>query len=154
MNKIVKIAIIVILLLFLIGGFTYFTDFNQNKTIEIGKTTFSIPENYYKGNNNNLGAINLTNGTNSLFILEHETTDLHGYLVNYTDYVQKDLNQSVKVTCSTVENSQNVYKVEKSNDTQIIHYFFVRNGKTYEIYTWDGNSQTDMIVENMIKSIN
>ena len=144
-----KNILIIIIVLIILIGVANFTLLNNEKTVKVGDTTFSIPSGYNVGTSNNLGDTNITNGENSIFIKEHSTTDLHGYLTEYEKYV-KSLNDTVKVTCSTVDNV-NVYKVEKNNDSQVIHYFFVKNGRTYEIYVWDNNPNLDNLVPELIK---
>lgn len=147
-----KIILIIIIILIILIGVANFTLLNNEKTVKVGDATFSIPSGYKVGTPNNLGDTNITNGVNSIFIKEHSTTDLHRYLVEYENYI-KSLNDTVKVTCSTVDNG-NVYKVEKNNDSKVIHYFFVKNGRTYEIYVWENNPNLDNLVQELIKSIN
>ena len=51
----------------------------------------------------------------------------------------------------TIDNNV-IQKSINSNNNFNVHYWFVKNGKSYEIYKWDDNPKMDYIVNDLVKS--
>lgn len=154
MKKRYLIIFLVIILFGMLGSCVYadFIDFvDFDSTFKVGNTEFVIPEGYSEGNFNEFGATNITNGTNSIFILENNDTNVMEYVHDYENYINNTRNQSMNILTFTIDDML-VYKTDNVDNPNIIHYWFVKNNKTYDIYTWDGNEKIDSIVISMIKS--
>ena len=65
--------IIVLIAIIIVMGITFLNPLTQPEgKIKVGEVNFELPDGYYEGNLNKLGDVNLTNGTNSIFIKKHE----------------------------------------------------------------------------------
>jgi len=148
MNKKI-IALLILVVIILLFGFIGYNEWS-NSTVKVGSTEFSLPEGYYKGALNEFGAVNITNGNSSIFIYEYEGNDTLKYISHYTTSPsQKNLNISiVNYTVGDVV----VYKTDNKDSPYKIHNWFIKNNKTYDVYTWDGNKDLDSVVTNIIKS--
>ena len=124
---------------------------DSDSTFKVGATTFNMPDGYHEGTPNEFGATNITNGTNSIFIVENNDSNIMSYITEYENYINNSRHQSMSIVNFTIDNTQ-IYKTDNKDDPNIIHYWFVKNKKTYDIYTWDGNKKMDSIVINMITS--
>ena len=130
MNKKYTIIIIVILLLF-IGFAEYSKMSNEKKVINIKGTNFTIPDKYYKSGLNENGDINITNGTNSLFIGHYNETKKKKHINDYFNYCTSH-NQSATFSNLTIENII-VYKTV-INQNNFKTYWFEKNNQTYLCY--------------------
>lgn len=151
MDKKYILIILLVVILLAIGVTFYSGSFNQNK-ISVGNAEFTIPDGYHKGVNNQLNDLNLTNGYNSIFFAKYDGEDVESSVDEMSAFI-KNQNQTPYLTNFTVDNVL-VHKLTIINNTQYYRYWFVDNGVTYCIYTWDGNANTDNLVTDLIKSIN
>lgn len=146
MNK--KLIIIIAIVAILLLGF-YFM-YTQN-TIKIDNTYFTIPEGYHVIDEGDF--INLTSDNNYLCLMknpvdENITTVTH----KYSDYKKSHENDTLKFENYQV-NGHSVTKSTSVKHPEIVHYWFVKDGKTYEFYTWASNSNSDRLVANLIKTM-
>ena len=118
---------------------------NQN-IVNIDGDNINLPEGYFQGKINKFGAINITNGNNSIFVSKVDGVNVDKYL---DDYMNRTQNQTVDIENTTI-NGTIVYKTEDGSAAENIHYWFVKNNKTYEIYTWDGDKNIEGIVNGLI----
>ena len=109
-----------------------------------------MPEGYHIGEKNTFGAISITNESNTIFLLENNGTNVQGYIDIYRK-ILIDKNESINITCFNIDNME-IYKIISLNNTQNIHYYFIKNNKTYDVYTWDGNPKMDSTVIKLIES--
>lgn len=149
MTKKSYLIIIIIIVIILILGFCIYSDlFNQK--IKVGTTNFNMPNGYHEGALNEFGAINITNGTNSIFLFENNDDDIIKYVNSYEEHIN-DLNQTMDIINFTIDNIQ-IFKTNNKDNPTTVHYWFVKNNKTYDIYTWEGNEEIDSIILDIIKS--
>lgn len=142
-----KFTLLIVIVLILVGSFIFYeVNYNINHA-KLGVAYFEIPEGFHEVNTPNI--INLTNGTNSIFILKHTNNDIGSAIKEYKNMIGN--NYSVNITKFRINNIE----VSKStiNGSNTIHYWFIKNDNLYEIYTWSGNSQTDSIVNGLISSL-
>lgn len=144
-----KLILILLVILLLVSTITYVFVF-QDKDFEVGISKFNLPKGYYVGTPNSDGAVNLTNGTNSIFISEFKDTNVTQHVNEYNDYKKSQNYTTISTNFSLDKNV--VYKVDIINDTGNVHYWFVHNGKTYCIYSWVKNPKMDTITVDLIKS--
>lgn len=151
--KIKTILIIVIFILILTVGFLTLSDNNitQKKTVKVGDADFTLPNGYYRGNLNEDGSENITNGKNSIFLSSYKNNNISKYIWSYRDYKLKE-NKTSTVTNFTVDNTT-IFKLTVTNEPWNIHYWFVKGEKVYSIYCWDGNANMDNLVTDLIKSM-
>ena len=149
-KKFIIIALIIIVLLIL-GCFIYLDFFNQSNVIKVGNSNFTIPDGYHKGEVNEFGALSITNGSNSIYLSENNGTDVQGY-INIYGNILKEKNESINVTSLNIDNFE-IFKVTSVNNTNNVHYFFINNNKTYDIYTWGSNDKLDRVIINLIESL-
>lgn len=142
---------ILIIVLIIIIGFLCYSQFvnntNDNKQyVVVGHSKFIIPEGYKIGHDQN-HAKNLSNGTNSIFLLENNGTDINKYINGYKDY----FNNSVVIEKLRVGDYE-VYKLTPPNNSNTHHYYFVKDKRVYDIYIWDGNPNIDSEVNTILSN--
>ncbi|WP_296893654.1 hypothetical protein [uncultured Methanobrevibacter sp.] len=143
------IIILVVILLLSVISFIVFPQISNNEnTVNINGTTFHLPEGYYEGSTNYLGNVNITNGINSIFISEYNDINIANHIKDYKEFIKKQ-NQTVIIK-EIKNNNLTIYKAENQNSSEIVHYFLVKNSKTYDIYTWDGNKNTDKLIFELV----
>lgn len=151
MKKKYKILILILIIsLFLIGIIGYLNIFNQNQ-IQIGGQNFKLPNGYYEGSLNDAGDVNLTNGYNTIFIACYDGNNTSQYVEKTKSFVESQ-NFTPIITNFTFKNIY-VDKLTLENNTQYSHYWFKKDNKIFDIYTWDGNNNMDKMVSNLIESI-
>lgn len=144
--------ILIIIVILIIGVITFSEFGKQNTVVQIGNGEFTLPDGYMKGEINEFGALTLTNGTNSIYIVEKNDSDIPKYLKEYGEFI-KDKNETMTFINLTIDNVD-VYKTDNVDNPTTVHYWFNKNNKTYEIYSWDGNNKMDTLVVDMIKTLN
>ena len=122
----------------------------------MGNAFFDLPNDYQMASTSikhtkDYVSINITNKKNTISILEYKDDNLEKYFQNY--YNKKiNISDSLEITNLTINN----ITVRRSIDTldnNFIHYWFINNGKVYEIYTWNADEDFDKNVEFMINSM-
>lgn len=148
-NKLEKKSIAVILLAVIIFGCFILYEENYLKNhAKLGTAYFEIPAGFHEVKTDNM--INLTNGTHSIFIIEHKDNNTKNAIKEYKN--MKGNNYSISIINHTVGNIT-VSKSNILNEPNSIHYWFINNQKLYEVYTWTGNAQTDFLVNQIISSM-
>lgn len=143
--------IIVLIGILIATGIVFLNTYAQPEgTIKVGDVYFGIPEGYHEGTLNQLGDVNLTNGTNSIFIKKHDSGDLYKKIKEYEEY-KKTENTTVTVSNFKI-NDELVYKTVSDHDANVNHYWFLKNNKVYSIYSLQKNEDIDKIATNMIKT--
>lgn len=151
MDKKYILLIFIFVILLILGFFIYSSNtLNRSDVIQVGTTNFTMPEGYHIGEKNTFGAISITNESNTIFLLENNGTNVQGYIDIYRK-ILIDKNESINITCFNIDNME-IYKIISLNNTQNIHYYFIKNNKTYDVYTWDGNPKMDSTVIKLIES--
>ncbi len=149
MNKKIVIGIIIVILA-VIGFLTLNELTDDNNGVKVGNTNFILPDGYSVSKFIKLGDANITNGTNSIGIIERNGSNIQKYI---DDYVEKNNNRNYTTKINKVNTGNiEVYKSKISENNETFHYWFINNDKVYEIFTWDGNNQTDDVVFDLIKS--
>lgn len=108
-------------------------------TAKVGNANFVLPAGYSEDGVNEYGALTITNGKNAIYLLEHNDGNITKYTSEYKN-VTKYKNETMKIENIT-RNNTIFYKTNNVNNPNTIHYWFVKNGKTYDIYTFDKNSE-------------
>lgn len=144
-----KYIIPILIIILIIGGGLGLYITSQ---FQVGTTYFSLPEGYHAKTHNN-GVVNLTNGKDSLILNEYSSnhTD-EKFPLNYYKTTKEKQNVTVKLENFSVYNIK-VYKASITNGTDIYHYWFSKDGKVYEIASYNGNQNTDELVTTLIKSM-
>lgn len=145
-----KGVLIILLFIIIIGmGFFIFNENLSNNKFQVGSSIFELPNGYAVGSPNKFGGVNITDGTYSIFLVEHNDSNVSKYINDYQNSM-KNQNKSVQVFNSTVEGFL-VYKSINIDSPDTVHYWIVKNGKTYEMYKWDENPKMESIVIDLIK---
>ena len=142
-----KSITIIILVIIIIGCFIFYEENYLKDHAKLGTAYFEIPNGFHEVNTPNI--INITNGTHSIFIIEHKDNNIKNAI---KEYKKMKSNSSMNITNYSLGN----ITISKSNivtEPNSIHYWFINNNKLYEVYTWTGNSQTDFLVNQMISSM-
>lgn len=148
-----KILIILILLI-LIGvsvSCYQLVDSKQQNEFIVGNTTFMLPEGYYEEINNVSDDVKITNGTNALFLVEYNDSNLTKHINDYINNSEIN-NDSLIGSNFTIDNLV-VYKII-NNQTGSYHFWFVKDKKVYLVYTWGKNNKIDTLFFDLIKSMN
>lgn len=152
MNKKLGIVILIIFLIIISIGVFKFNDFsNVDKTVKVGSADFTLPKGYAVGSPNQYGAVNITDGNHSIYLAEYNTTDVNKLIRDYESFV-KNQNQSMKIVNLTIDNVL-IKKTDNADNPLNVHYWVVKNNKTYDIYKWDDNPNMDSLVIDLVKSL-
>ena len=144
MGKQLILIIIGLIVLLLVGGFIIT---NNPNNIKINDVKFKAPDTYEVSDG--ADEVKLTNGKDSIIIVKNTTTKLKKTVDNYIHSKEKK-NDTVKLSNMTINNNV-IYRVSVDN-TNIVHYWFEKNGKVFEIYTKNANPNTELAVTDLIKS--
>lgn len=144
------IIIICVMILLVVGFIAFYSYTNHENEVKIGESIFQIPDGYHIGNSTKDGAVNLTNGTNNIYINKYDDKNVKEYVNAYIDKAE-EYNHTAKISNFTVGKTL-VYK-SNINKSSNVHYWFVKNNKTYTIYSLDKNPEIDSITIKLIESI-
>lgn len=150
MNKKIIFGIIIVILAIIMGLLIFNGQLNNDNNMKVGDTNFILPDGYSVSEVIKSGDANITNGTNSLGIIENNGSNIQKYIDKYVEK-NKDRNYTTKINNFNIGGIE-VYKSEIVENNETFHYWFVNNDKVYEIFTWDGNNQTDDVVFDLVKS--
>ncbi len=146
MNKKI-IAIIVILIAILVAGFFFYT---QN-TVKVGNSYFVIPEGYHVIDEGDY--INLTSDSSHMcFVKEVADENVNNSIDKYTSNKQIKENDTLKFSNFSSGDIEVIKSISNKNP-KTFHYWFVKDGKTYEAFTWSGNHNSDSLLINLIKTM-
>lgn len=149
MNKKSKVLIVIICILLLVFGIFLYQ--NQTvKKINVGDTQFSIPSGYNEQVISK-SLVKFTSGNNVFYINEKNSTDINHFVNLYVNHKNKTENKSVEIS-QFQSNGQNIYKSVVSDNVSVVHYWFLKNGKCYEIYTGTADSNMDNLISDIVKS--
>ena len=141
MNK--KLIVIILILIMLGIGFVIA---NQSNHVNVDGVNFQVPDAYKVIDRKT--SVNLTNGGDSIIILKNTTTDINNTV---KQYIKSKEMQNFTVKSSKFKlNDVDVYEVNVNKT--ITHYWFEKNNKVFEIYTWSTNPNTILVVNDLIKS--
>lgn len=143
------IALICIIILLVVGLIAYTSFMNQGTKVKVGDATFKMPDGYHLGNSDKNMA-NLTNGTKNIYIKKYDDKNVKKHIDSYINQ-SKQNNKTVKISNFTVGKTL-VYK-SNLNNSSTVHYWFVKNNKTYTIYSGDKNPEIDSITIKLIESV-
>lgn len=146
MNK--KIIVIIgVIIVILIAVFFFYT---QN-TVKIGNSYFTIPDGYHVVDEGDY--VNLTSGSNYICLVkECADENINKSIEKYES--SKKVNGNDTLHFSNFSSADiNVIKSVSNKDSNVVHYWFVKDGKTYEAFNWAGNSNSDNLLINLIKTM-
>lgn len=150
-----KVVVIVLICIIIIGVGVFVYDnnnLNSNNLFRVGSTDFKLPENYFVGSPNQFGAVNITDGEHSIFLVEYNDTNLTKHINEYQKFI-KNKNQTIGVLNFTVDGIS-IHKTFNVDNPNNAHYWVLKNKKIYDIYKWDENPKMDYIVSELVKSSN
>lgn len=143
------IALIFVIILLVVGLIAFYNFSTQENEVKIGNSTFKLPNGYFIGNSNN-NITNLTDGTHEIYIGSYNDKNINKHVDSYVND-SMDNNRSIKISNFTVGKTL-VYK-SNIKDSKTVHYWFVKNKNTYNIYSVDKNSEIDSTVIKLIESV-
>ena len=140
--------LIIILMLFciMITSSVDFFDSDQGTSLE--SIYFPLPEGYSEGAISDSSSLNYTNGNSSIIISQDDNLNIENKVNNYKNYLENNY-QDANIE-NYVVNNVSIYKIVNNNYTSIAHYWFVKDNKSYEIYTQDGNNDIETIINNFV----
>lgn len=133
-------------IIIIIVGFSLFIINDSYTNINLGGTHFKPIDGYKHVKKDNY--INFTNDKNFIFIKTSNST----INSSISSYLKSKGNVSYQLSNFSVD-GLNVYKLVLKNYT-IGHFWFEKNNKVYEIYTWNYDEPTNVDIMNLIKSAN
>ena len=143
------IIIICVIILLVVGLIAFYTISIHKSEINIGSTKFKMPNGYHEVSSNKGDVINLTNGTHGICIGKYDDINVKKHIKSYIDYNKKK-NITTNISNFTVGKTV-VYKSQLNNSTAV-HYWFVKNRTTYDIYSWHYNPEFDSITIKLIET--
>ncbi|WP_296789772.1 hypothetical protein [uncultured Methanobrevibacter sp.] len=149
MNK--KLGLLAILVIIILVAFGFFMSHSSStKEILVGESKFVIPSEYQEQNVSN-HLVKITSGDNIYFINENNNSNITYFVDFYVNHKNVTENKSVNVS-HLMYGDSDIYKAVVNDNASIVHYWFLKNGKCYEIYTGTANSNTDNLILDIIKS--
>lgn len=145
MNK-KLLAIVFIIIAILILGFCFYT----HNTVKVGNAYFTVPEGYHVVDRDYCS--NITSETDHMCLVKEVSDDNINNVIekyNAAKVSENDTLNFSKFSFGEVE----VIKSISNKNPNVIHYWFVKDGKTYEAFTWSGNSNSDNLLKNLIHSM-
>lgn len=147
---------IVLLIIFLCIIAFVFNGFSFSEQCNVGNAFFDLPKNYQIDSTSikhteDSVLINITNRKNTISIVEFNDDNLEKYFKKYQEH-KNNGTDLLEISNLTI-NNMTVRKSVDKTDNHFVHYWFIKNGKVYEIYTWDADEDFDENVEFMINSI-
>ena len=118
--------------------------------MNVGDEQFSVPS-QYKVENVSDNLVKLSSGDSVYFMTEKENNNIKYFVKKYVNLKKSADNQSVNILHLDYEGSD-IYRSVVSDNSSVVHYWFVKNGKGYEIYTGTADSSSDEFIMNIIKS--
>ena len=149
-SKKIVIIVLAIVALLLIVNFTIINPINTENKVTVGSTNFILPEGYIQGDTNTFDAVNITNGTNTVFISESDDDNITKVVRSYRKNIENK-GQTMTVDRFHMDNYI-FYKTNNVDNPGNIHYFFEKNNKVYDVYCWDGNADLGSIALELAKS--
>ena len=143
------IALICIIIIVVIALGAFYT-FSTPDKVKVGDSTFKIPEGYHVDKSEDNNVTNLTDGKHNIYIKKYDDKKIQKHIESYINRSELK-NKTVKISNFTVGKTL-VYKTTL-NGTNTIHYWFVKNNNTYNIYSGDKNPKIDSIVVNLIETV-
>ena len=127
------IALICIIIIVVIALGAFYT-FSTPDKVKVGDSTFKIPEGYHVDKSEDNNVTNLTDGKHNIYIKKYDDKKIQKHIESYINRSELK-NKTVKISNFTVGKTL-VYKTTL-NGTNTIHYWFVKNNNTYNIYSGD-----------------
>ncbi|MBQ6628193.1 MAG: hypothetical protein IJH65_05180 [Methanobrevibacter sp.] len=143
-KKLLAIGFIIIAILIL--GFCFYT----YNTVKIGNAYFTVPEGYHVVDREYCS--NITSETDHMCLVKEVSDDNINNVIekyNAAKVSENDTLNFSKFSFGEVE----VIKSISNKNPNVIHYWFVKDGMTYEAFTWDGDSNSDSLLKNLIHSM-
>ena len=142
--------ILIILGILIVVGYAYLNNPFEPETVEIGDLKFTLPSGYHEQKTNQTGEVIIANGENKITLVKYDDKNASSHITKYEKYL-KTKNQTMKLDKTKVDNTT-VYKSTMKQNPKVIHYWFVKNNKTYSIYTSNANDNTESDINYLIKS--
>lgn len=142
--------ILIIVVMLLVFGVTSLNNLsNLDPTVKFGKAEFTIPDNYYK---KDIGSdeVVITDGDIEITLLSYDDKNVKKHIEKYESYL-KGKNKTLNMKDFKVD-GVHVYKGTINGSSKVIHYWFVKDGKTYSIYSSNADKNTGDTILNIIKS--
>ena len=149
LKKRIWILVLLIILALLLCGFILYPNISVKK-VNVGDEQFSVPS-QYKEENVSDNLVKLSSGDSVYFMTEKENNNIKYFVKKYVNLKKSADNQSVNILHLDYEGSD-IYRSVVSDNSSVVHYWFVKNGKGYEIYTGTADSSSDEFIMNIIKS--
>lgn len=146
-NKRAVVIIIIVVILFC--GMFFFQE-NSMKKVIVNDVEFSVPSKY-QDQQASIHLVKLTSGENIYFINVLNSSDVKFFVNDYVVHKNTTENKSVNISKLDYADST-IYKSVVSDNSSVIHYWFLKDGKTCEIYTGTADSNTDNFILDIIKS--
>lgn len=151
-KKLGLLALILCIVIIGIGFFTFNGTFNTNNAFKVGSTNFKLPDGYVEGSPNQYGAQSITDGKHSIYLVEYKDADVSQHIEDYNNNFVKNKNQTIELINFTIDDNM-IQKSYNAHNQNNVHYWVVKNGKTYEMYKWDDNPKMDYVVNDLVKSM-
>lgn len=147
---------IIFLIIFLVALAFVLNAFSFSDNCNVGEAFFELPSNYELDSTTILHKddyiiLNITNKKNVISVVEYKNGDLQKV---FSDYTQRKQNENISLDVSnlTIDNIK-VIKSVNNADAKNVHFWFEKNGRVYEIFSWNADDNFEKNVESMIKSM-
>ena len=111
-SKILIILGLIIMIIVLLSCFQL-SDSKQQKEFIVGNTTFMLPEGYHEELNNVSNDVKITNGTNALFLIEYNDSNLNKHMNDYMK--SSEINNDSLIASNFTIDDLVIYKVINKN---------------------------------------
>ena len=146
-----KLAIILIIIIIVVGAIILYTSSSQQ--IKVGDAYFNVP-NGYQAQNVSDKLVRLVSDDKVLYINGNiNESNIDKAVSDYVNFKNRSENTSVMVS-DLNENGYNFHKSIAVTNSSIVHYWFIKENKIYEIYTSTADSNTDKLISSIVNTNN
>lgn len=146
-----KLTILILILVFLLAlSFIALNFTSQDEDVKIGQIYYNLPKGYHIDGINEVGDITISNGYEKVYLTYYNNQNINKYINKYKQD-KENKNETVIIENFTRNNTL----IYKSTDikSEVKHYWFIKDKKTYSIYIWEKNSDIENIFNDLFDSI-
>ena len=145
-----KLAIIIIIILIVLVGAVIFYE-SSSQQIKVGDAYFNVPKGYQAQNVSDK-LVRLVSDDKILYINGNVTgSNIDKAVSDYVNFKNRTENTSIMVS-DINENGYNFHKSIAVTNSSIVHYWFIKENKIYEIYTSTADSNTDKLISSIVNT--
>ena len=144
-----RILICLIAIVVIAVGLVAFFNASPKDTVDVGDLSFKLPEGYHETTRSENGFWTISDGDDAIFLDYYNDSDAYKH-VDYEVKKIENAHGTLDVSNFTV-NDTTVYNTLYLSS--VSQYWFAKDGKVYNIYTWNTNDKLESDMRDLISSV-